>query len=163
MFSIKSTDVVNVEISVTESVIPYINIGTKASVSVSTASLNDIKGEVTVVNTVKNVQTGMYTVKIKIDNNDNLLKLGMMADVVIETQAKSGVIVIPSASIMQDDEGYSVYIVKDNKAEKRTITIGITNNDFTEVITGLSAGETVVVSGKEYLSEENNAVNIVEE
>lgn len=163
MFSIKSTDVVNVEISVTESVIPYINIGTKASVSVSTASLNDIKGEVTVVNTVKNVQTGMYTVKIKIDNNDNLLKLGMMADVVIETQAKSGVIVIPSASIMQDDEGYSVYIVKDNKAEKRTITIGITNNDFTEVITGLSAGETVVVSGKEYLSKENNAVNIVEE
>lgn len=163
MFSIKSTDVVNVEISVTESVIPYINIGTKASVSVSTASLNDIKGEVTVVNTVKNVQTGMYTVKIKIDNNDNLLKLGMMADVVIETQAKSGVIVIPSASIMQDDEAYSVYIVKDNKAEKRTITIGITNNDFTEVITGLSAGETVVVSGKEYLSEENNAVNIVEE
>ena len=160
MFSIKSTDVVNVEISVTESVIPYINIGTKASVSVSTASLNDIKGEVTVVNTVKNVQTGMYTVKIKIDNNDNLLKLGMMADVVIETQAKSGVIVIPSASIMQDDEGYSVYIVKDNKAEKRTITIGITNNDFTEVITGLSAGETVVVSGKEYLSKENNAVNI---
>lgn len=163
LFSIKSTDVVNVEISVTESVIPYINIGTKASVSVSTASLSDIKGEVTVVNTVKNVQTGMYTVKIKIDNKDDLLKLGMMADVVLETQAKSGVIVIPSASIMQDDEGYSVYIVKDNKAEKRAITIGITNNDFVEVISGLSTGETVVVSGKEYISKENNTVNIVEE
>ena len=163
MFSIKSTDVVNVEISVTESVIPYITLGTRATVSVSTASLDNINGEVSVVNTVKNAQTGMYTVKIKIDNKDNLLKLGMMADVVLETQSKSGVIVIPRSSIMQDDEGYSVYVVKDNKAEKRTITIGITNNDFTEVTSGLSAGETVVVSGKEYISEENNIVNIVEE
>ena len=67
MFSIKSTDVLNIEISVTESVIPYISVGTKATVSVSTASLRDIKGEVSVLNTIKNNQTGMYTVKIKID------------------------------------------------------------------------------------------------
>ena len=163
MFSIKSTDIVNVEISVTESVIPYINIGTKASISVSTAGINDINGEVSVVNTVKNPQTGMYTVKIKIDNNDDILKLGMMADVILETQAKSNVIVIPSSSIIQEETGYSVYIIKDNVAEKRSITTGITNNDFTEVISGLSVGETVVVSGKEYISEENNTVNIVKE
>ena len=105
----------------------------------------------------------MYTVKIKIDNNDDILKLGMMADVILETQAKSNVIVIPSSSIIQEETGYSVYIIKDNVAEKRSITTGITNNDFTEVISGLSVGETVVVSGKEYISEENNTVNIVKE
>ncbi len=163
MFSIKSAEVVNVEISVTESVIPYINIGTKASVTVNTASLTDLKGEVTVVNTVKNPQTGLYTVRIKIDNEDDKLKIGMMADVVLETQSKTGVIIIPSDSIIQDDDGYYVYVVKDNIAEKRVITIGITNNDFTEVTSGLSADETVVVSGKEYISEANNTVNIVEE
>ncbi len=163
MFSIKSAEVVNVEISVTESVIPYINVGTKTSVSVNSASMTDIKGEVTVVNTVKNPQTGLYTVRIKIDNEDDKLKIGMMADVILETQSKSGVIIIPSDSIIQDNDGYYVYVVKENVAEKRVITIGITNNDFTEVTSGLSADETVVVSGKEYISEENNIVNIVEE
>ena len=163
MFSIKNTEGVNAEIYVTESVIPYINVGTKTSVSVNSASMTDIKGEVTVVNTVKNPQTGLYTVRIKIDNEDDKLKIGMMADVVLETQSKTGVIIIPSDSIIQDDDGYYVYVVKENIAEKRVITIGITNNDFTEVTSGLSADETVVVSGKEYISDENNTVNIVEE
>ena len=163
MFSIKSAEAVNVEISVTESVIPYINVGTTAHISVDTASLSNIKGEVSVVNTVKNPQTGLYTVRIKLDNEDNKLKIGMMADVILETQSKTGVIIIPSDSIIQDDSGYYVYVVKENIAEKRVITIGITNNDFTEVTSGLSAGETVVVSGKEYISENNNTVNIVQE
>lgn len=163
MFSVKSSEIVNVEISVTESVIPYITVGTKATVTVSTASLIDIEGEVSAVNTVKNPQTGMYTVRIKIDNKDDALKIGMMADVVLETQSKSGVIIIPSDAIMQDDGGYYIYVVNGNSAEKRNISVGITNNDFTEVTSGLSANETVVVSGKEYISKENNTVNIVQE
>ncbi len=163
MFSIKGAEEVNVEISVTESVIPYIYVGTKALINVETASLTNIEGEVAVVNTVKNPQTGMYTVRIKINNQNGALKIGMMADVVLETQSKTGVVVIPSNSIIQDESGYYVYVVNDKIAEKRTVKIGITNNDFTEVTSGVLVGETVVVSGKEYILEENNMVNIVEE
>lgn len=163
MFSIKSTDIVNVEISVTESVIPYINVGTNAVITVDTANLSNINGVVTAVNTVKNPQTGMYTVRIKINNSDNSLKIGMTADVLLQTQSTQGAVIIPNDSIMQDNKGYYVYVVNGNVTEKREVTIGISNNDHTEITSGLTKGEKIVVSGKEYISEKNNTVNIIEE
>ena len=163
MFSIKNSEEVNIEISVTESVIPYITTDTKAIVSVSNVDEFNIEGVVSTVNTVKSQQTGMYTVRIKIDNKDKKLKLGMMAEVLLQTQASTDTIIIPSDAIMQDDEGYYVYVVNDNIAEKRIVNIGITNNDFTEILSGINEKEVVVVSGKEYVSEKNNKVNIVEE
>ncbi len=164
MFSIKNAADVDIEISVTESVIPYIYNGTKAVITVSTANINNIDGTVSTVNTVKNSQTGMYTVKIKIDNSENLLKIGMMADVTLKTQQSNDAIVIPSDAILQSDDEYYVYTVNDdNTAEKSVITIGITNNDFTEIKSGLSIDDIVVVSGKEYISDKNNKVKIVEE
>lgn len=163
MFSIKSTEIVNVEISVTESVIPYITTDTKAVVTVDTANIDNIEGVVSAVNTVKNPQTGLYTVRIRIDNKDDKIKIGMMANVILQTQSTQGAIIIPSDSILQNDDGYYVYVVNGNTAEKRIVTTGISNNDFTEVTSGLSADEIVVVSGKEYISDKNNTVNIVEE
>lgn len=162
MFSIKSTEMVNVEIAVTESVIPYITTDTNAIINVDTANMSNIEGVVTAVNTVKSQQTGMYTVKIKINNQNEALKIGMMADVVLNTQSSKNTLVVPSDSVMQEDE-YYVYVVNDNIAERRAVELGITNNDFTEIKSGLKAGEVVVVSGKEYISDKNNLVNIVEE
>lgn len=163
MFSIKSSDIVNVEISVTESVIPYITTDTKATISVETADVSNIEGVVTAVNTVKSSVTGMYTVKIRINNDNNVLKIGMMANVVLQTEAKKDAVIIPTDSVMQENNEYYVYVVTGDTAEKRKIETGITNNNFTEVVSGIENGETVVVSGKEYISEKNNKVNIVEE
>lgn len=163
MFSIKNSEVVNIEISVTESVIPYITTDTKAIINVETANAKNIEGLVSAVNTVKSPQTGMYTVRIKVDNKDEKLKIGMMADVVLHTQTSENALIIPNDAIMQDDDGYYVYVVNKNIAEKRVIKIGVSNNDFTEIKSGLKENEVVVVSGKEYISDKNNTVNIVEE
>jgi len=163
MFSVKNSELVNIEISVTESVIPYITTDTKAIISVDTADLNNIEGTVTAVNTVKSQQTGMYTVRIKIDNKDDKLKIGMMANVVLQTQASDSALTVPNDSLIQEDDGYYVYVVKDNIAEKRLVKTGISNNDFTEITDGLKENDVIVVSGKEFISEKNNKVNIVEE
>ena len=163
MFSVKNSELVNIEISVTESVIPYITTDTKAIIDVDTADLKNIEGTVTAVNTVKSQQTGMYTVRIKIDNKDDKLKIGMMANVVLQTQASDSALIVPNDSLIQEDDGYYVYVVKDNVAEKRLVKTGISNNDFTEITDGLKENDVIVVSGKEFISEKNNKVNIVEE
>ncbi len=163
LFSIKNSEMVNIEISVTESIIPYITTDTKAIIDVDTANAKNIVGTVTAVNTVKSQQSGMYTVRIKINNEDEKLKIGMMANVVLQTQSSNDTLTIPNDAIMQEEDNYYVYIVKENLAEKRFIKTGISNNDFTEVTNGIDENEIVVVSGKEYISEKNNAVNIVKE
>lgn len=162
IYTIKSSSVVNAEVSVTESVIPYVSIGTDAVITVDSANISNILGKVSEVGTVKDDKTGMYTVRISIDNPDGKLKIGMFADITLNTQNVSGAIVIPNNSIIQDDDKYYVYVVNGDFAEKKEIKTGISNNDYTQVKSGLKKGEKVVVSGKEYISDKNNKIKIVE-
>ncbi|MBR0278194.1 MAG: efflux RND transporter periplasmic adaptor subunit [Clostridia bacterium] len=161
MFVIKNSDEVYAELNVTESVIPYISIGTEAEISVDSADISNIKGNVTEVNTVKNDRTGMYTVRVRINNPENKLKVGMFADVTLLTKSVHDAVVVPSDSIIQlDDEKY-VYVVNGDLAEKRIIKTGIDNNEYTEIISGLKSGDKVIVTGKEFISEKNNKIKIV--
>lgn len=163
IFVIKSTDVVNAEVSVTESVIPYITKDTKATINIESAGFNNIQGTVSAVSAVKNDMSGMYTVKVLIENPENKIKVGMFADITLETESIENALVIPSDSVMQVEEEYYVYVANNDVTEKRSITPGIINNEYTQVLKGLKVGEKVVVSGKEYLSEKNNKIKIVEE
>ncbi len=161
LFVIKNSNVVDAEIYVTESVIASVSVGTPARVSVASAGIENVEGAVTLVNTVKNEQTGLYTVEVSIDNAGGLLKLGMFADITLVTEESSDSVVIPSDAVLlgDGDEKY-VYVAKDGIAQRRDITVGITNSDTTEILAGVETGEDVVVSGKEYISETDNKVNI---
>ncbi len=164
IFAITNTSSVEVAINVTESVIPKINVGTKATVNVHSAKLENIGGEVSSFNPVKNPATGLYTVKIAIPNDNGALKEGMMANLTLITESSDGGITVPSAAIMQSDEdGYYVYIANGETAEKRPVEIGIENDEFTEIISGIDSGDKVIVDGKEYISDNNKKIRIVEE
>lgn len=163
LFTIKNTDMVDAEINVTESMISYVRVGTKATVAVKSAQLDGIEGTVSVVNQVKNPQTGMYTVKVHINNSENLLKEGMFADVTLITEEMEDTIAIPSESIMQDGDELYVYTVNNDVASKSVITTGIVGDELTQILTGIKDGDFVVISGKEYISEKNNKVKIVED
>ena len=164
LFNITDTSSVNIEINVTESVIPLISVGTKATIDVSSAGLNDLEGAVTIVNPVKNAQTGLYTVKISLPNTDGALKEGMIANLTLITESRNNALVVPSNALLQSDEdGYYVYTVNGDIAEKRPVKTGIESSEFTEIISGINVGDKVVVSGKDYISKNNNKVKIVTE
>lgn len=163
IFTIKNSNTVDAEIKVTESVIPTITTGTKAVVSVKSANIEEMGATVTLVNPVKDERTGMYTVKVTMDNSDNKLNVGMFADITLITNTSNEAVVIPSEAVMQSGEELYVYIAKDNTAHKCTVTTGIEEEDMIEVTSGIVAGDKVIVSGKDYISETNNEINIVSE
>ncbi|MBQ7974174.1 MAG: efflux RND transporter periplasmic adaptor subunit [Clostridia bacterium] len=159
LFSVKNADYVDAEISVTESVIPYIHEGDVAGIEIESAGIST-SGFVTVANPVKNPQTGMYTVKVGIENISGDIKVGMFADITLTTQKSDSSLIIMSNGLLRDGDEVYVFVVNGDKAEKRIITTGIEAPDYTEVTTGLEAGEQVVIDGKEFLSETNNSINI---
>lgn len=165
MFTIKNTNALIAEIEVTESVISYIHQGTKAVVDVESAGLEGISGEVTLVNPTKNEISGMYTVQVAVNNDSGKLNIGMFADVALITEASASAITIPTEAVMIEGEENYVYIASaDGKtAEKRVVITGIEANDVTEIITGIEIGDRVIISGQDYISDDNNAINIVEE
>ena len=165
LFTVKNTKSLVAEISVTESVIPYIALGTRAKMSISAAELEGVDGVVTLVNPTKNEQTGMYTVQISLDNSQNLVNVGMFANVSLTLQDIVGTITVPNEAVLLEDEENFVYVVNaDQKtAQKRKVVIGLETDEKVEIASGVNAGEKVVVSGVDFLSEENNQINIVEE
>jgi len=163
IFAITNTDMVNAEIDVTEAVISYLKLGGDAIVDVAGGQVNNYKGVITGLNPVKDQMTGLYNVKVGIDNPEDILKVGMLCDVTLTLSELTDIIKVPSEALITSGDEYFVYVAKGNKSEKRRVVIGISDEKFTEIIDGLTDGEQVVVSGKDYLSEKNNEINVTEE
>lgn len=161
--TIHNTNSVDGEINVTESVISSLRLGTPASISVKSAGIENMAGTVSVLNQVKDAASGMYKVQVNIPNPDNQLKTGMFADITLQTAAVDDVICIPSESILQSDTERFVYIAKGENAEKRVITEGTSNGEFTEITNGVEEGDQVIIKGKDYITEKNTSIRIVED
>lgn len=85
-------------------------------------------------------------VRIEIQNANRTIKPGMMASVVLKTDAKQ-IVVIPKSSITLD-EMPTVWIEKEKgKYEMRRIQTGIQTKNEIEVVHGIAEGEKIVTSG----------------
>jgi len=162
VITIHNTNSVDGELHVTEAVIASLQVGSPASISVKSAGVENLMGNISSVNQVKDQTTGMYTVKVNIPNDNSVLKTGMFADITLQTAAAEDILCIPSEAILQEGEERFVYIAKGDIAEKCVITEGITNGDYTEITSGISIGDKVILRGKDYISEKNNKIKIVE-
>jgi HlyD family secretion protein len=88
------------------------------------------------------------TVDVEVEFDDpaqiKTLLVGYSADVEIVLEAKPDVLRIPTQALL---EGNRLLVRRpDGKIEERTITPGLSNWQFTEVVSGLSANEKFVVS-----------------
>lgn len=163
LFTISDTNDLEVEIKVTESVVSHLEVGGEAKINVPSASGEEIEGEVCLVNPVKDAMSGMYIVRVRVENADNALKVGMVADVtLVTTEGEDDAICVPTAAIVQTEEGNYVYVVNGGYAEKVWVECGVDDGEYTIIVSGLEDGDMVVCDGKDYISEENNFVNIVE-
>src|SRR3989304_534482 len=92
-------------------------------------------------------ETGtVYAVKMSFINmsNGNLkYRVGMTGDVEFITQSKNNTLYIPFAFLQEDDKGTFVYIIKNNKKTRQTVTTGIETDEFIEILSGLSKGDMV--------------------
>ena len=87
-----------------------------------------------------------YTVTINFTKTPEGIRPGMTADLMIKTDTREDVLVIPEDAIEEKDNKNIVRVCKDNQIEDREIEIGLVgSDDMVEVISGLTEGEKVIV------------------
>ncbi len=161
LFAVKDTNTVDIELNVTEAVISSITQETGARVSVKSAGITDALGTVSAVANAKNDMTGMYLVKVSVPNSDGKIKLGMLAEVSLVTDGADDVLTVSSDAVFLKDGKSYVYIAEGQKAVKKEIETGVTDGTLTQVISGLSKGDKVIVDGKDFITDTNNVIKIV--
>jgi len=150
-----------VSVSVSEAVVPKLNIGDTVSVYVSAID-QSFNGTVRAVERAANMQTQLYTVTIAVPDGVAGLLSGMFADVTFHTDTSENTIVIPSEAILTRGSVQYVFVVEDGGTARYVqISTGLTGDGVTEVTGGITAGQSLVVVGQSYLSD-GDAVRIVE-
>jgi RND family efflux transporter MFP subunit len=93
---------------------------------------------------------------------DPRIRAGMFATVSLVTRVRANVPVIPRAAAINTYGAWIVFVVDDaGRAQRRTITLGLENDEMVEVLSGLEPGERVVTAGQNFLSD-NEQVRVVD-
>jgi RND family efflux transporter MFP subunit len=134
--------------------------GLPADISTEILKGEVFKGTVTLINPRIDVQTG--TIKVTVEAYDDTLRLkpGMFVEVRIATGTKDNVLVIPRKAILYKQGKTYVFVLKNNLASQREVTLGLTEEDQAEVTDGLAEGDVIVSVGVENLKD-GQPVNVL--
>lgn len=84
----------------------------------------------------------------EIDNPENKLKIGMFAEVAVQTSEVEETLAIPANAVFDDNGTPVAYVHIEGEAfAKRVLQTGISDRGFTQILGGIAAGERVVTSG----------------
>ncbi|WP_159881350.1 efflux RND transporter periplasmic adaptor subunit [Paenibacillus puerhi] len=86
-----------------------------------------------------------FEVIISLEPNEKLIA-GLSLTASIQTDKKSGALVIPTLAVQRDkDEYYVMLETSPGSVERRVVKIGVETPDKTEILEGLNEGDTVVI------------------
>ncbi|WP_340154489.1 efflux RND transporter periplasmic adaptor subunit [uncultured Winogradskyella sp.] len=152
-FTVMKTDKVYAKASITESEISKLKIGTDAKVEI--ASMGEtFNGKVAIVNPSADALTRTFNVKVRLDNAENKLLPGMISNIKIETGNEVSVITVPTDAIVRDaNDLIYVYVVKENKAIKKRVSLGNFKGNEVIVTDGLQLNDKVIIAGQRNLKD----------
>jgi RND family efflux transporter MFP subunit len=116
------------------------------------------KGKVRQVGNFINPNNRSFGIEVSLPNPDNLLRPNQVAKLKITDYTNKNAIVVPTGVIQQDGTGSKfVYVVegsngKTGTAKKVIVETGKSSDNVTEIVSGLSANDIIVVEGVNTIS-----------
>jgi len=144
------TRTVKLEGVVDEVDIYQVKVGQDTIITVDALPGVELKGKVTFISPLGNQTTGVveFPVTISLEPTETELKGGLTATADIIIDEHKDILMVPNRAIKGSVGNYWVDVVIDKKkgtTEKRPVVTGAQNEQFTEIISGLSQGEKVIV------------------
>ncbi len=148
------------DVNLPEKYLTTIQLAQEVNITNYTMPNDTLKAQISQLSPVISTETRTFMGRMTIDNPNLKLRPGMFVKADIEIARKDSAIVIPKDIIVAGGRGKTIYIVDKGAAQRRTITTGLENEKFVEVIEGLKANTRLVVKGFETLRD-NSKVKIV--
>jgi cobalt-zinc-cadmium efflux system membrane fusion protein len=148
LFRIANLDRVWVIASVFERNMGRVAIGQNATVSVAAYPGREFKGQVTWIADLVDEKTRTLKVRVEVDNKDRAVRPGSFARVSINTASQGEVLTVPAPAVQRQKSENIVFVSAGaGLFKRREVSVGARSRDMVEILSGLEAGDQVVVQG----------------
>lgn len=162
LITLESSENVKVTFDASKSDVAKLSIGQKTDVTISG---NKYEGEISKINrmaTLNASNTPMVGVEVHLTNPDDKIILGLDAKLTVHTDSAQNALLIPVEAINADKNGDFLYVIENGMVVKRAITCGISSDEYTEVLEGITEEDQIIVNSLTGISlEEGMAVTAV--
>ena len=145
-FRIVNSKKLQVEVDVAERYSSIIKKGDKVNIAFNALELES-EEQVNFVGEVINPQNRTFKVKINLNNTSGAIKPNAVASVELQDFSQEEAMVLPSSCIKKDMRGSFVFVAEANKAIKKYVETGLSQDDKTHILSGLEFGQQVITIG----------------
>lgn len=93
-----------------------------------------------------NTEAIYYYANALVDNADNRLRIGMTVQGQVNIAKRENVLVVPTSTLKKKGNKTTIQVLNNNQVEEKEIQTGLSDSQYTEVISGINEGEQVVVT-----------------
>ncbi len=148
LFELVALDPIEVEFHVTEVDSGRVRLGQTVEIRVDPYPDQVFHATVSVVSPTIDPRTRTLRVKAVLDNAAGALRPGLFARIDLGVAERSGIAMIPEEAVLQRAEGSVVFRCDDeHRVERILVRTGVHRDGNVEIVSGLAAGDRVVVRG----------------
>jgi len=125
--------------------------GQLVSFQVAALPGKNFSGEVVFVDPVVSLPGRTILIKARVPNNEHQLQAGMFIEARLATNIRPNAVVVPEDALLPMQGATFVWAIKDGKADRRQVSVGVRTAGWAEIQSGVEAGDSVVVGGAERL------------
>lgn len=160
LFQILDTGRVKVEVGIPETDVHAISNLSKAEITVEALDNKKVIGKKVFLSRQPETFARVYNLKLAVDNEEGLLRPGMFARVDLVKASYPDSLVVPLYSIITDGDKNYLYIVNDETAHYREVSLGILEGWRVQITGGLNPYDRVIVVGQRNL-EDGQKVKVI--
>ncbi len=136
------------EVPVPETYLPLVKIGQPIALTVDALPGQSFAGKVNAIDPAVDPVSRNVRVRARIANPRGQLKPGMFARATANLGGRTSAILLPEQTIVPRADGNYVFLAVNGKAELRKVALGKREPGRVEILSGVAAGDTVVLDGQ---------------
>lgn len=146
VLTITDTSGIYIDCPVAEADVAAIQPGMTVSVSVESLA-NTYDGTITYVSPAMDPTNKTYIVRITLSNPDTLLRGGMFAQSSLEVLQRRNTLFVPKDALVEQNGVSQLYVINpDSTIAIRTVRTGLRNDNYVEILEGLSDSEQIATT-----------------
>jgi cobalt-zinc-cadmium efflux system membrane fusion protein len=157
-FTISNMSIVWVLANVYQQDLPYVRVGNPVTILTDTYPGTEFHGNISYMAAALDPTTRTLQARIDVKNTQERLKNNMYVIAQVQAEKVANAITVPNAAVLRNavNEPFVYTLAGQNQFAMRSVTIGQTSEQTTEITSGLAQGDRIVANGSLFLQFANS-------